>query len=129
MEQAETDIPWHKRTEWPVEIAGAASLLRARYCQQQEEDYLQTGVHAVDEEARNAFTTFAPYAYDCTLWSGERELASVNDEGISFVVALTAQEADGLRDLLGAERLVTLAEWRSRHPSALTRLWQRVTSR
>ncbi len=129
--KAETDIPWHKHAEWPPEARAAAVLLRDRFIshRKQDEDYLQTGVQRVDEPARQAFTTFAAFAYDCTLWSDEGELASVNDEGDSLVIFLTPDEADELRATLGHDRVVSAEEWRDRHPSAFTRLLRRFRDR
>lgn len=125
--RAETDIPWARRDEWPSEVTTAALLLRDRYARDaRNEDYQQTGVHHVDDEAREAFTAFAPYAYDCTLWGPEGEMAFVNDEGTSLVLFLTQEEGDRLRSLLGPERVFSAAEWRERHPTRLRRLWRRL---
>lgn len=125
--RAETDIPWHKRDQWPPEVTDAALLLRDRYARDaRHEDYQQTGVQLVDEDARDAFTIFAPYAYDCTLWGPDGELASVNDEGTSLVLSLTEDERDRLRSALGPERVFSAAEWRARHSSRFGRLWQRL---
>lgn len=129
--RAETDIPWHKHQEWPSEVVDAARLLRDRYIDSagQHEQYLQTGVQAVDDASRQAFATFAPYAYDCTLWGDEGDLASVNDEGDSLVVFLTITEADHLRGALGPDRVFSLQEWRERNPSATARLLRRFRKR
>lgn len=129
--KAETDIPWHKRDEWPSEALSAARLLRDRFVGEGKQDhgYLQTGVQSVDGPTRQAFTTFAPFAYDCTLWSDEGELASINDEGDALVIFLTPAEADQLRSTLGHNRVVSAQEWRNRHPSTLTRLQWRFRNR
>lgn len=129
--RAETDIPWHKHDGWPSEVADAARLLRDRFVREgkRHEEYLQTGVQDVDGSTRRAFTTFAPFAYDFTLWGEEGELASINDEGDSLVVFLTPAEADELRSTLGHDRVVSLQEWRDRHPGPVTRLLRRLRTR
>jgi len=126
--EAECDIPWHKREQWPAEVLGAAQLLRDRFVSpaRVDEGYLHTGVQTLDDQTRAAFTTFAPYAYDSTFWGPTGQLATVNDEGTSFVVALKSDEADTLSRALGSTRVVTLAEWRQRHPSGLKRLLRRL---
>lgn len=131
MARAETDIPWHNREQWPPDVADAARLLRDRYVtrKKQDDEYLQTGVQAVDDESRRAFATFAPYAYDCTLWSDEGDLASVNDEGDSLVIFLTDTEVEHLRGALGSDRVFSLQQWRHLHPSATTRLLRRFRKR
>lgn len=67
---AETDIPWHKRGDWPADVVKAADLLCGLFVPDAEThgEYVQTGVQPVDEATREAFIAFAPYAYDCTLW-------------------------------------------------------------
>ena len=129
--RAETDIPWHKHLEWPTDVADAARLLRDRYVKssQQAGEYLQTGVQAVDNATRRAFVAFAPYAYDCTLWSDEGDLASINDEGDSLIVFLTDAEAEHLRDEWGPDRVFSVQEWRERNPSTTARLLRRFRRR
>lgn len=128
---AETDIPWHKHQQWPSDVAAAAGLLRERYVpsKRRDKDYLQTGVQDVDEATRQAFATFAPYAYDCTLWSKDGDLASVNDEGDSLVIHLTETEVEHLRSALGSNRVFSLRQWRERHPSTTARLLRRLRKR
>ncbi len=125
---AETDIPWHKRDEWPEEVVIAASVLRSRFAgdSKDDDDYLQTAREPVDDETRHAFITFAPYAYACTLWGPDGEVASVNDEGTSIVVFLDDAESERLRSVLGPNRVFSAAEWRERHPATLRRLVRRL---
>ena len=129
---AETDIPWHLRESWPDDVVAAAHRLRERYVPQAKRsvDYMQTGVQSTTDPAdRDAFATFAPFAYDSAFWSNGSTVASVNDEGTSFVLALTAEERQALSVILGAQRVVPLRDWRARHPSALRRLTRLVSRR
>lgn len=122
---AETDIPWRQRGRWPADAVSAAEWLRDRFVppEKHSDDYLQTGPQpTTDEQTLDAFLTFAPFAYDSTFWQDVDEVASLSDEGTSIVIALTEEERRQLADALGAGRVVSLPEWRDRHPSALWRL-------
>lgn len=129
---AETDIPWHQRDRWPADVVSAAELLRDRFVppEKQVDDYAQTEQQrTIDEETLDAFLTFAPFAYDSTFWADAREVAGLSDEGTSLVIALTDEERRQLADALGADRVISLREWRDRHPSALRRLARRLKLR
>lgn len=129
---AETDIPWHRHDHWPTEVTQAAQRLRDRFVREDKRarDYMQTGVKCLtDDQARHDFVTFAPYAYDSTIWADGDILASLADEGTSLVVSLTDEQREGLERAVGLGRVVTLQEWRERHPSALRRLLRRFRSR
>ncbi len=127
--EAETDIPWAHRDRWPEDVRHAAEWLRAKYVPASERaegeaaGYMQTGVQrTLDAAALRAFTTFAPYAYDATFWSEAGEVASLNVEATSLVVALTVEQQRQLTTQLGESRVVPLQEWRARHPPVLRRL-------
>ncbi|HEX5533999.1 MAG TPA: hypothetical protein VFX33_09695 [Actinomycetales bacterium] len=121
MAWAETDIPWEQREQWPEQVAEAASRLRNHFVPQAEHGapYSQTGVRSVaDAQIREDFITFAPYAYDATFWGPDhQEVATLADEGQSFVIWLTDHQRGLLAQSLGADRVVSLAEWRRAHPS------------
>ena len=63
----------------------------------------------------DAFVTFAPWAFDATVWSAEHEdVASLSDGSDSIVLRLIDAHRAALVAALGAERLVPLEEWRAR---------------
>ncbi len=129
---AATDILWDRHSEWPTETIDAAARLRDRFVPEGERarGYMQTGLQRLDDEqARQDFTTFVLYAYDAALFVGEDDLVNVADEGTSLVVSLTDGEREALERVVGAGRVVTLREWRKRHPSPLRRLGQRLAGR
>ncbi len=129
---AATDIPWDRHDEWPTEVVEAAKRLRDRFVPEGERarSYMQTGLQRLnDEQARQDFKTFVLYAYDASLFVGKDDLANVADEGTSLVVSLTNGERDAVERVVGAGRVVTLREWRERHPSPLGRLAQRLPRR
>jgi hypothetical protein len=126
---AATDIPWDRRDEWPTEVVESAARLRDRFVPEGERarPYMQTGLHPLeDEQARQDFVTFVLYAYDAALFVGEDELINSADEGTSLVVSLNDGERHALERIVGAGRVVTLQEWRDRHPSPLRRLVKRL---
>ena len=92
---------------------------------QRTRDYMMTEVQPLtDEQARHDFVIFGPYAYDATLWAEGYSLASLADEGTSFVVSLTDEDRNALEHDVGLGRVVTLHDWRERHPSMLRRLFR-----
>lgn len=126
---AQTDIPWHLRDSWPPSIAHAAQRLRAHFVREDKwaHDYMWTDrVPLADDVARSDFVTFAPHAYDAIIWAGKEVLATPAGEVTSLVVALTDEQRDVLEADVGLGHVVTLTEWRERHPSALRRLLQRL---
>ena len=129
---AATDIPWDQHDKWPTEVVEAAARLRDRFVSEGERarGYMQTGLQCLhDEQARQDYTTFLPYAYDATLLVGDDDLVNMADEGTSLVVSLSDGERDALERVVGAGRVVTLRQWRKRHPSTLRRLVQRLAGR
>lgn len=126
---SQTDIPWHLRDSWPPAIAHAAPRLRAHFVREDKwaDDYMRTDiVPLADDVVRSDFVTFAPYAYDATIWAGGEVLATLADEGTSLIVALTDEQRDVLEADGGLGHVVTLTEWRERHPSTLQRLLRRL---
>lgn len=117
--RAETDIAWEPES-WPQNVLEAATRLRDHHVPPDTwaGGYLQTGVVTLtDDQDRDDFLTFAPYALDATIWGEDGTLAELADHGWSFVVALTDVEADVFASTLEAGRLVTLKEWHERQPS------------
>jgi len=80
-------------------------------------DYAATGVlRNADTDLWAAFVTFAPYAYDATVWDLDgRRIAELSDEGTAIVVLLTSPQREAVRRIVGPRRLVPLEEWNARH--------------
>jgi hypothetical protein len=133
METAETDIPWDKRERWRLEVLEAAGRLCDRFVLEGDRDdqYMQTGVRSVlDLDVREEFIAFTPYAYDATFWrSGGGEVASLSDEGMSFVIWLTDEQRAALAEVVGTDRVISLTEWRQAHMSAWRRWLNRLGAR
>ncbi|MGO4604622.1 hypothetical protein AB4030_22075 [Terrabacter sp. 2YAF2] len=129
--KAETDIPWSMRDTWPAEAAGAAALLRDRFVPEHKRDepYQQTGMQLTDDHAvRQAFITFAAHAYDASFWRHDHaEVASLADEGTSFAIHLTEDQRKTITEMIGDDRIVTLAEWNKTHPSFWRSLLERLS--
>ena len=121
--EAETDLPWERSASWPEDVREAATVLMAAYIpfDKRGKPYMRIRVQAVDDQTRGAFVAVAPYAFDCTLWAEDGELATLADEGKSLVMSLTVDEADRVRKAMGAGNLITLAEWRARFPRVTRR--------
>jgi hypothetical protein len=115
--RCETDIP-SDCGDWPPDVAAAAEVLRqiasrtgrveGRY------DYAQTGVIEVArDEVWSAFVTFAPWAYDATVWnSASHDIVSLADEGQSAFVRLTPEQYEAIAADLGQTSLIPYREWR-----------------
>lgn len=133
MGSAETDIPWATRDRWPAEVLEAASRLCDRFVQEGDRDdlYMQTGVRSVaDRQVREDFITFAPHAHDASFRRDNcAEIASLSDEGTSFVIWLTDQQRAALAEVVGADRVISLSDWRRAHPSMWRRWLNRLASR
>lgn len=139
MASAETDIPWDERGDWPVDVVEAAHRLSDRFGQRLDEQYVQTGVRAVtDRQVREDFITFAPYAHDATFWREDyAAVASLADKGTSFVIWLTEHQWAKLIEVVHAERVVSMSDWRLTHSSrwwtgvcrAVLSAWRPATSR
>lgn len=130
---AETDIPWGVRERWPLEVLEAAGRLCDRFVHEGDRDdqYMQTGVRSVaDRDVREDFIAFAPHAYDATFWrSGGGEVASLSDEGMSFVIWLTEQQRTALAEALGSGRVISLTDWRQAHPATWRKWLNRLGTR
>lgn len=118
----ETDIPWTAAADWPDIVRQAAEFLSSLREPSRGEDvlYRRTGeVPTDDEQAWEAFLTFAPYAYDASAWSAESEpIAALADAGESVVAALTPEQVSAVAHDIGWDALVPLKEWRTRHASS-----------
>lgn len=115
VDAAEVDIPWSNRELWPQDVHDAAARLVALYVASEARGaYMQTGVREVDASTLADFVTFAPYAFDATLWDEADRVAVLSDEGQSFVVALTEAQHHALVARVGGERVVPVVEWRRR---------------
>ena len=111
----QTDIPADCE-DWPPAVVAAAEVLRqiasrtgrveGRY------DYAQTGVIEVArEDVWLAFVTFAPWAYDATVWNAVRVIVSLADEGQSVFVRLTPEQYGVIAAELGQASLIRYREW------------------
>jgi len=113
----ETDIPLSKATDWPVSVNRAAERL-ARHAlgfRGKNALYKTTGVvSASDSEDWNALVSFAPYAFDATVWAVDGELASLADEGTSLVMHLSSDQRGKLEAFEGAMRVVPAKSWKRR---------------
>ena len=133
MGRADTDIPWSLRNDWPPEVVEAASRLCDRFVpdSRRGDTYMQTGVQSTsDPEVRNDFISVAPHAYGPTFWRRDYgEVASLSDEGTSCVIWLTDDQRNILADLVGADRVVSYADWRRAHPAWSRRQLHRLKTR
>ena len=126
---AETDIPWASRDGWPADVVAAASRLCDRFVQagDRDEHYMQTGVQSVaDGQVLDDFMTVAPFAFDATFWRADgAEVASLADEGTSFVIWLSDEQRAGLVDVVGAAQIIPLSDWRRAQPT----MWRTLLNR
>jgi len=92
---------------------------------------MHTGVRSVaDRQVREDFITFAPHALDATFWrDNHAEVASLSDEGTSYLIWLTDQHRAALAEDVGADRVISLRDWRRAHPSMWRRWLNRLSSR
>lgn len=115
--QFEADIPWSQSAEWPENVQVAAeALVRASGKTHADEPYQQTGMlRRADEAVWLAFTTFAGYAYDASVWTGRPlPLVSVADEGTSLVIRVDEIERERLQSAIHPIRLSALRRRRIR---------------
>lgn len=115
--RCETDIPGSGE-DWPPDVVSAAEVLRqiaartgrveGRY------DYAATGlIEVARDEIWSAFVTFAPWAYDATVWNGAGDdIVSLADEGQSAFVRLTPEQYEAVAAELGQASLIPYREWR-----------------
>ncbi|WBQ06784.1 hypothetical protein [Kribbella sp. CA-293567] len=113
----ETDVPGGG-DDWTPEVAAAAEVLRQVASRngrvEGQYDYAETGVMKfVRDEVWSAFVTFAPWAYDATVWSDtEGDIVSLSDEGQSAFVRLTPAHYATITAELGEASLVPYRKWR-----------------
>jgi hypothetical protein len=112
----QTDIPADCE-DWPPDVVAAAEVLRQIASRNGRVeglyDYAQTGVIEVArDEVWSAFVTFAPWAYDATVWNGARVIVSLADEGQSTFVRLTPEQYGAIAAELGQASLIRYREWR-----------------
>ncbi len=113
----ECDIPWSRASDWPADVLEAAEHLQhVSRKPHKDPDYGQTGVlRAEDEVTWLAFVTFAPWAYDATVWSAEQiDVASLSDESEGIVLRLTESQRTALENATAKGRLVPAREWKVR---------------
>lgn len=124
MATAQTDIPWSTRDTWPAEAVKAAARLRDRFVPEQDRQkpYMMTDVTSTEDPGtRDDFIAVAPHAYDATFWRSDyAEVASLADEGSCLAIWLADEDRETIAELIGADRVVALAEWNRSHPS----LWR-----
>jgi hypothetical protein len=114
--RCETDIP-ATRPDWPPDVRAAAGVLLGVAAQRgraESPSYARTGVIEVThDEVWSAFVTFAPWAYDASVWNAAADhIVSLADEGCSIVVRLTPEQYSAIAAELGQARLVPEVEWR-----------------
>lgn len=99
------------------EFAEAAGLLRRRGGGPGEDARYWTFHRApVDDEVWAAVLAVAPSSFCADFYGpdGGAPVVSLADEGTSLVVRATGSRLDGVEALVGADRLVSLGEWRVR---------------
>lgn len=115
--RCETDIPADCEN-WPPDVVSAAEVLRRKASRtgrvEGRYDYAQTGVIEVArDEVWSAFVTFAPWAYDATVWNpAGDDIVSLADEGQSAFVRLTPEHYGAIAAELGQASLIPYREWR-----------------
>ncbi|SFC99214.1 hypothetical protein SAMN04487968_1195 [Nocardioides terrae] len=113
----ETDIPLSHEADWPPAVRTAAHRLAAhsKHRRGENDSYRQTGIiSAKDDDDWDAFVTFAPYAYDASVWGADSTLPLVqlSDEGTSLAVRLRPHEHIDLANSLGQERVIPASQWK-----------------
>lgn len=114
--QFQCDIP-ADLGDWPPEVANAARLLRglADGGGRSHRDYARTGVIEVKlDEVWSGFVTFAPWAFDATVWDDSRDIVSLSDEGQAIVLRLRPDQQEAISAIVGPDRLVPDREWSRR---------------
>jgi hypothetical protein len=115
----ECDIPGdpEKPADWPApEVATAARLLRSfpnRRRRIENDSYAGSGdLPAEREDLWAAFVTFAPHAFDATVWDIHgHAIVYLADEAQSIVVRLTPDQVNELATIVGADRLIPYRKW------------------
>ncbi|KAB2807191.1 hypothetical protein F9L07_27260 [Pimelobacter simplex] len=118
----ETDIPLDMQVDWtpPVRSAAHRLLTPAKHRSGESDSYRRSGIVAADSRADWAFVTFAPYAYNASVWSEDPiPLVSLAEEGTSLVVRLEPHEHSDLANFVGQDRVVPRNEWEKRRRRVL----------
>jgi hypothetical protein len=69
----------------------------------------------MESRAWEAFPTFAPYAYEASMWDdGADELVALNSCAEAIVASLTADQAEAVGRVIGPGRVVPVNDWRKR---------------
>ena len=101
--EVECDVPLSQSASWPADVRAAAEVLceRSVSTRGRSSQYRQTGMlSAASEETWRAFVTFAPYAFDASVFgSSGRPVIHLADEGQSCVVAGDSGTIDQLLSL------------------------------
>jgi hypothetical protein len=117
----EVDIPWSRASDWPADVREAAEHLQhVSRRPRKDPDYGQTGVLGTEDEVTwLAFVTFAPWAFDATVWSTDHiDLACLADESESIVLRLTDSQRTALENATGKGRLAPVSERKVRRHGA-----------
>jgi hypothetical protein len=100
---------------WAPDVVAAAEVLKqiasrtgrveGRY------DHAQTGaIEVARDEVWSAFVTFAPWAYDATVWNAARVIVTLADESQSVFVRLTPEQYGAIAAELGQASLIRYRE-------------------
>lgn len=102
--------------DWPDEVRAAARVLRSLPTARTERGgYGRTGVvKGASDQVWEAFVTFAPWAFDASVWADVGTLVHLADEGTALVVELEPIEREVIAGIVGPDRLVPLRDWRRR---------------
>lgn len=106
-----------QEADWPPAVRAAARrlLTHSKHGHGENESYRRTGIiSATDEDHWDAFVTFAPYAYDASVWGADSilPLVQLSDEGTSLAVRLEPHEHSDLANSVGQERVIPAGEWK-----------------
>lgn len=115
-QEFESDLPMSKEADWPPAVRSAADrlLTHSRRRRGENDIYRQTGiVSAKDEDDWDAFVTFAPYAFDASVWGADDPipLVQLSDEGTSLAVQLEPHQRIDLANCVGQDRVIPLSQW------------------
>lgn len=107
------DIPFGEEAAWPPEVRVAAHRL-ARHSKGRRggnDGYKMIWrVSTVDTDDWDAFVTFAPYAFDASVWADDcTYVADLADEGTS----LEPSEAAALSQFIGSDRVIPMSQWKT----------------
>lgn len=128
--RAENDIPWSTRHTWPTHALQVIELLRKRFVSlhKREEPHQQTGVHFIEESGPPSryHVGRARLGY-FILVTRSRRSRRLADEGTSFAIHRAQEQRKTITEMIGADRIVTLANWNKTHPSFWGSLLERFS--